>query len=260
MKSGISDETAHAMSLDIDSGAMEALEDELASINSVRSVKKPLQLLVEDLSNKMFKNFITCAFVFIVVSICMYLVIWSLFFRVPDINNVHILDFEIQEKQLEIGNLKTRLGSMDSLEIDHQIEVEHIRIFNGYDHLAIWIDSVSVLANDLKLAMSFTIGNSHESEISQTLEVPITFTFLPLSKSDVSVFVASMKLIRKLLSDHWHLDIISTKARGNRSGLSSLQTTMQVWVSEKEGFRLNETTEPGQVEQLRRGVDDEFVQ
>ncbi len=260
MKQPIKQKLEESMSLDIDSGAMHALEDELASINSVRSVKKPLQLFIEDLSNKMFKNKLTSSLVISMMIVCFGLILWSLFFRIPGMNTIYVLDFELHEKNLRVNELKSKLSTLDSLGIDRQIEDEHVRIFVSFTRLAVWLDSVTKRAHDLGLRTIYKIGNSHETTIGEALEVPVTLTFLPALGSKISVFSSSMNLIRQLLADQWHIDIISTNAQGGSQGLSSLQTTIHVWVSDKDSFsKFQLTTESGN-DIGRIQVSEEFIQ
>ncbi len=261
MNQTIGDEVVQSMTLDIDSGAMHALEDELAAINSVRSVKKPLQLFIEDLSNKLFKNVFTISAVVLLSIVCIGLIFWSLFYRVPDVDRVHALKFEIQENERNINALALKQVAMDSLEIDQQIEVEHVRIFDGFTRLAVWIDGVTELAKDMQLDVTYKIENSHNTAIDKTLEVPVTLTFQPVAGSTQSMFINSMKLIRSLLSDHWHLDIVSTKAMGNTNGLTRLQTTIQVWVTNKDGFLLDrESKVMVEANPERKRINEEFIQ
>jgi hypothetical protein len=216
---------------DIDAEAMAALEEGLASDISVRSVKNPLQLLIEDMSNRMFMNRVTSAASLAVIMICVALIAWNLLYRSPDLNQIHTLDYAIQEKRLLVEELENSLSEIDGQEIDYQIDVEYERVFSSYDQLAIWINEASELAEALNLNMSYSVGNAGQTEISDTIEVPITLIFLSAVENDESVFINSMELIKQLLSENWYMDIVSTKAAGNPGGLSSLQTTFKVWVS-----------------------------
>ncbi|MEE9322268.1 MAG: hypothetical protein V3U76_17650 [Granulosicoccus sp.] len=246
--------------LDIDSGAMAALEDELSSAKSVRSVKNPLQLLVEDMSDKMFMSFATSVATLAVITICVALIAWNLLYRSPDLNQLNTLDYDIQEKRLLVNDLTTSLGAINDQEIDYQIDAEYKRIFNSYHQLAIWMNEAGELATALNLDMSYRVGNIGKTKIRGTIEVPITLTFVSATKNEESVFSNSMELIKQLLSENWHLDIVSTKAIGNPSGLSSLQTTFQVWVS------AGSSTEAANMEALSKTTDrnkrinEEFTQ
>jgi len=249
-----------APELDIDSGAMAALEDELASIQSVRSVKKPLQLFADDMSNKFFMNPATSVLTIAVILICIALIGWNLLYRLPDLNQIHTLEYSVREKRLLAEELKTSLGALNGQDIDHQIEVAHKRIFSSYNQLAIWVNEAAELADALNLDMSYSVGNAHKTKLSDTIEMPITLTFLPADDRDESIFINSMEMIKQLLSEKWHLDIISTKALGNPNGLSSLQTTLQVWVSDDHATVTDKIEPLKNISKQSIRTNEEFIQ
>lgn len=246
--------------LDIDSEAMVALESELASENSVRSIKKPLQLLIEDMSNRMFMNRVASAASIAVIMICVALIAWNLLYRSPDLNKIHTLDYAIQEKRLQVVELTKSLDAVDGEEIDYQIDVEYERIFSSYDQLAIWINEADELADALNLDMSYSVGNAGQTKIDDTIEVPITLTFLPATEEGELVYIHSMELIKQLLSENWYMDIVSTKAIGSPSGLSSLQTTFKVWVSVEGSAKAANKDALKDTSEGNKRINEEFTQ
>jgi hypothetical protein len=90
--------------------------------------------------------------------------------------------------------------------------------------------------------------------------MPITLTFLPADDRDESIFINSMEMIKQLLSEKWHLDIISTKALGNPNGLSSLQTTLQVWVSDDHATVTDKIEPLKNISKQSIRTNEEFIQ
>ena len=72
--------------------------------------------------------------------------------------------------------------------------------------------------------------------VPHELEVPVVLEFKATAETADSLFMNAMQLIGRVLRDHWHIDVVSTQARGDGEQLLSLSVDAQVWVRDRYGF------------------------
>lgn len=232
----VSDDLIQENRLDVDADALEMLEEDLSASQSLRSFKSPLTLFIEDLANRLFANRATTALATGVMLACIALIGWNLFFRLPDPAHLEQLTVDKQDKTERLQVLTRRFQEIDRSDIEEQLEVENVRVFKSYPKMALWIDAVAKRAATGNIDVTYRVDDPHTAPIQDVLEVPIVIDFSTQDSQRSDLFGSAMAIVGDMLADQWHLDIISTTARGGSDGLSRMQVTAQVWVTDSEGF------------------------
>lgn len=254
-----SDEILPSQDFSVDSEALRLLEADLAANQSVRSVKTPFKLFVEDLSNKMFKNRITTVAAFAFMLGCCTVIYWNLFMRMPDPDERIILESENRDMSAYLDVLVKKISETDHRDLDEKLEVENSRVFNGFPKLAIWINSLVKHGELLDLEIAYHIEDAGPAPVEGVLNVPIVLKISPVSSRSNTVFENTMKLVNRMLADPWHLDIVSAAARGGEKGLAKVEVTIQVWLADSDEYeqkrKKNEATLIADIDS-----DEEFIQ
>ena len=170
-----------------------------------------------------------------VVAVCLGVITWNLS-RLSIFDELIALEATKYELDGQLNDLEIELESLDLQSLTAAIEAESDRIFQGFPQLAAWAEGLAKVAGARGLQFSYKVRESHLSPVPDVLEVPLVLTFKPGDSVTVTFFVECMDLIKGILRDHWHVDVISTHANGDGESLRSLQVQAQVWVRDRYGF------------------------
>ena len=171
----------------------------------------------------------------LVVAACIGLIGWNLQ-RLSVLEE--LIELEIVEYNLrnQLNDIALRMSGVDMDEISAQILQENERVFQGFPELAAWAQSLAGVAESRGIEFSYKVERPHLSPVPDVLEVPVILKFKARADLADRLFEESMKLLGLILYDHWHIDVISTSARGDGTLLQSLSVRAQVWVRDRYGF------------------------
>ncbi|MEE9335616.1 MAG: hypothetical protein V3U65_16110 [Granulosicoccaceae bacterium] len=243
----------------VDEDALRLLEADLAAKQSVRSVKTPFKLLIDDLSIKLFKNKITTVAVIGVVLGCSTVIYWNLFMRMPNPEARVTLESDNIFMSERLNILSKKISSIDHFDLDEKLEAESSRVFSGFPSLAVWINQLLQTAKQFDLKLAYKIEDASAAPVEGVLKVPVILTISSAPGRSNTVFSNSMALFSKMLADPWHLDIVSTAARGGSNGLTKMDVAIHVWLSDSDGYaRIHTENESTLIADI--DSDEEFTQ
>ena len=207
------------------------LNDSSQKMRRYRGAQRYMQVLVDT----WFKTPQRIVLTGCVVAICLGVITWNLS-RLTIFDELIALEATKYELDAQLNDLEIELESLDLQSLTAAIEAESDRIFQGFPQLAAWAEGLARVAGTRGLQFSYKVREPHLSPVPDVLEVPLVLTFKPSESSDALFFVECMGLIKGILRDHWHVDVISTNANGDGESLRSLQVQAQVWVRDRYGF------------------------
>lgn len=220
------------MSLDIELPDLEPeLPEEEEALQARAGIKRYVQMMVD----AWFKTPQRIAATLCLVVACCFLIGWNL-------SRMSILDELMELRSTEyaldtqLAKLQADLVMIDLESLSRAIEDENDRVFQGFPELAAWAEGFAKVASSHGLIFSYKARTPHLSPVPDVLEVPVVLEFKATPESADSLFTSAMHLIGRVLRDHWHIDVVSTQARGDGGRLLSLSVDAQVWVRDRYGF------------------------
>ncbi|MEM9622480.1 MAG: hypothetical protein AAF993_12570 [Pseudomonadota bacterium] len=195
------------------------------------ALKKNVQLFADT----WFKTPLRVAVTGVVVLGCLGLIGWNL-------QRLAVLDqlvaAEVAEFQLEdqLSDLQIALTRIDMPALKDALEAENEKVFQGFPELAAWAEGLSVVAERRDMQFSYRVEPAHAASVPGLLEVPVWLEFKASGQRADSLFIDAMDLIGVVLSDHWHIEVVSTHGKGGGQQLDELSLRAQVWVRDRFGF------------------------
>jgi len=212
----------------LDPSSVELPEED---IDLGRGIKKYVQVTVDAWFKTPARIFSTVCLVFA----CIALISWNLS-RLAILDELIALESTEFELDVQLSNLELELASIDVEGVNHAIERESEKVFQGFPELAAWTQTISEIAAAKHILFSYKANTPHISPVPEVLEVPLILEFKASPESADNLFEESMELVGRILRDQWHLDVVATHARGDGERLLSINLQTQVWVKDRFGF------------------------
>ena len=211
------------------------LEIELPDFDEDIETHKGVKRYVQILADAWFKTPTRIACTVVGVICCLAIIGWNL-------SRLGVLDqliaAEVEEFQLEdeLSSMRIEISALDSETMHNAIQTENEKVFQGFPELAAWAESLSEIAANRGIELTYRVEDVHLAAIEGLLEVPVTLEFKAFDGSADNLFVSAMNLVGVILQDHWHIDVDSTSASGSGEKLEVISVGAQVWVKDRFGF------------------------
>ncbi len=220
------------MSLDIELPDLEPeVEEEEETIEAHTGLKRYVQMMVD----AWFRTPQRIAGTMCLVIACCFLIAWNLQ-RMSILHELVELRSTQYALDTQLAKLQADLVMIDLESLSRAIEEENDRVFQGFPELAAWAEGLARVAGSHGLTFSYKAREPHLSPVPDVLEVPVVLEFKATAETADSLFMNAMQLIGRVLRDHWHIDVVSTQARGDGEQLLALSVDAQVWVRDRYGF------------------------
>lgn len=204
------------------------LEDDL---ELPRDARYYVQLLADMWFKTPKRIVLTC----LLLTVCISIIGWNLsrFSVIDELIYREIEEFELKN---QLSDLELQISALDLDALGEEIDGESDRIFQGFPELAVWTQSLSNIAHQSGVIMTYRVDVPHMSPVPDTLEVPLSLEFKALPESADTLFAQSTKLVSTIVRDHWHIDVVAANASGSGKQLETVSIRAHVWVRDRFGF------------------------
>lgn len=219
------------MSLDIELPDIVDEQDLDAEFELHSGVRKYVQMFAD----RWFSSTKRVAMTACVVMACFGVVFWNLG-RLSIIDELVAVEVEEYRLVNQLADLEVEMSKIDMAALEEQIERNNDKVFQGFPELAAWAEQLAALALRSDIELSYRVQPPHLSAVAGVLEVPVLLEFKADDEAADKLFKGSMGLLGTILKDHWHIDVVSTRATGNGDHLLAMNVQAQVWVLDRFGF------------------------
>lgn len=211
------------------------LDIELPVEESDIEVRRGLKRYVQSFADALFGGALRTLLTACLVCAGITVIIWNLN-RLQIFDDLAALEYEEYALQAQLSSYEKNLSEINVNQLLVEIDAENERIFQGFPQLAAWAEGLSRIAARDGLTFRYTAEDAHPSPVPDVLEVPINLQFLPGEATADQLFELSTVIIGDILKDHWHIDVLSTRAEGDGQRMTRLTLKAQVWVRDRFGF------------------------
>ncbi len=193
-------------------------------------------LLLQRLANRMFRGPVRVLFSLLLVAAAAWAIHWNLTDRLELLES--LIETERHEFALssDLADLQSKLRRFDPQVLANEIEQEDRRVFDGFPQVAAWPTLLGHHAQARSLSLDYKLGEARQAIISEVLEVPVEFQFSTGTDGAAGNFDSVLQFVGVLLTDRWHLDIVSVDASGAGKGMDRLSMDATIWVHDWHGF------------------------
>lgn len=163
-------------------------------------------------------------------ALCVAFVFWNLTARFQPFEVTYALISERAVLEREFDHLTEHYSRDELRKLLDRISSAESSIFKDYASLASWLAAQAAAAAHEELLLTYVMHEPVAAQIKDVGAVPISLNVRPGNEHNGAVYPRMLNFMREMVGSRWHLEIIDASIAGDGESVTSLDTTIHVWV------------------------------
>lgn len=216
------------------------------------SIKMFFLLLFDKTALTLFSRKGPLIIIAIVFTLACTSILWSLYVRLPSINQSVDLLNQQQSVQSNLDQLKSTISAEELKLIEQRISQAQSRIFDSFPEFAKWLMNKSEFAKKLELNMSYRLLSHENTSLNDVIAVTTEIDLQVKQDTAEKAYVRLLAFIRSFIDENWHLEILGNQFNSQGKGITTMTLRISVWLKDKGTIN--------QLIQTKEALNETFIQ
>lgn len=176
----------------------------------------------------------------LICAACVGFIVWNMTARFDAFDTTYELITERVALEQQFDELTEHYSGDELRTLLDKISSAENTIFSDYASLAAWLAEQAQVARDEALILTYVMHETVAAQIKDVGEVPISLKVRPKEGHDGDTYFRMLNFLRKMVGTHWHLEIIDASIASDGQSVTTLDTTVHVWVDAAHPVRKSE--------------------
>ena len=189
-------------------------------------------LQTDRFAKRIFGSFAGTAAFLGVFTLCLGVIVWSIYFRLPTIDESYSLVNEQARLQLRLEDLRTIWSEEELNRIEANISREQEKIFEDFPAFASWLAGKSDTAQQLGLEMSYRLNQQKSTRLDGIISVALNISLKNRGDTADKTYIRFLEFTRSLIEENLRLEVAGNVLKSDGKGLTGMSLDMFVWLKD----------------------------